>query len=164
MESDQFKSEVLPLREQLFRYAQRLLNDAEEAEDAIQDVFLKLWYMRENLEQYNNLPAFATQVTKNYCLNRLKIIGRTTEHPDLSIPTQESTPYIQLEQKDNVDYVMKIIDHLPTLQQMILRMKHIDGYDVEEIAEIIGSTPEAIRMNLSRARRKVKELFLKTER
>ena len=164
MESDQFKSEVLPLREQLFKYAQRLLNDTKEAEDAIQDVFLKLWYMRENLEQYNNLPAFVTQVTKNYCLNRLKIMERTAELPDLPISDPESTPYIQLEQKDNVDYVMKIIDHLPTLQQMILRMKHIDGYDVEEIAEIIGSTPEAIRMNLSRARRKVKELFLKTER
>ena len=163
MESDQFKSEVLPLREQLFKYAQRLLNDVEETEDAIQDVFLKLWYMREGLEKYDNLAAFVTQVTKNYCLNRLKIMERTAELPEFPIPDTENTPDIQLEQKDRVDHVMKIIDRLPTLQQMILRMKHIDGYEMEEIAEITGSSPEAIRMNLSRARRKVKEIFLKTE-
>ena len=163
MESNQFKSEILPLREQLFKYAQRLLNDVEEAEDAIQDVFLKLWHMREELEKYDNLAAFVTQVTKNYCLNRLKIMERTAELPDFPIPDTENTPYIQLEQKDKLGHVMKIIDRLPTLQQMILRMKHVDGYEVEEIAEIIGSSPDAIRMNLSRARRKVKEIFLKTE-
>ncbi|MCD8185461.1 MAG: sigma-70 region 4 domain-containing protein [Rikenellaceae bacterium] len=59
---------------------------------------------------------------------------------------------------------MRIVDALPELQQAVLRMRHIDELEVQEIAQLTGSNPEAVRMNLSRARRKVKEIFLKSER
>ena len=75
------------------------------------------------------------------------------------MPTRDS----QLEQKDSVAHVMQIIDRLPDLQQSILRMKHIDGFEIDEIAEITGSRPESVRMNLSRARKKVKEMFFKIQ-
>ena len=73
----------------------------------------------------------------------------------------DGDPYIALEQKDSVSRVMHIMEQLPGLQQTILRMKHVDGFEVKEIAELTGSTPEAVRVNLSRARKKVRELFLK---
>ena len=76
MEQEQFKKEILPLREKLFLYARRLLDNPEDAEDIMQEVFLKLWYMRGELDYYNNVMALSVQITKHLCLNRMKG-GRT---------------------------------------------------------------------------------------
>jgi RNA polymerase sigma-70 factor (ECF subfamily) len=164
MEQEQFKQEVLPLRSQLFFYAQRLLDDLEDAEDVIQEVFLKLWYMRDELGDYTSVPALSIQITKRLCLNHIKVRQRWQEGLDIIDPISDLlTPETQMEQKDSVTQVMRIIDRLPCLQQTILRMRHIDGMEVEDIAELTGSTPEAVRMNLSRARKKVKETFFKMQ-
>ncbi|MDF9828747.1 sigma-70 family RNA polymerase sigma factor [Parabacteroides sp. PF5-6] len=164
MDQIQFKREVLPLREELLFYAQRMLADKDESEDIIQEVFLKLWYMREELNHYNNVAALSMTITKHLCLNRLKVRQRTYEDvEDVTLISETPTPHYQLEQKDNLANVLRIIDRLPDLQQTVLRMKHIDGYEVEEIASLTGSTPDAVRMNLSRARRRVKEIFFKMQ-
>jgi RNA polymerase sigma-70 factor (ECF subfamily) len=165
MEQKKFKQEVIPLRKQLFSYAQRLLNDAEDVEDIVQEIFLKLWLMRSELEQYNNILALSMQMTKHLCLNRLKVSHRQQETlTEFTLISDVETPDILLEQKNSVEHVIRIIDQLPTLRQMILRMKHLDGFEVEEIAKLIGSTPEAVRMNLSRARKKVRDTFLREEK
>ena len=164
MEQEQFIQKVVPLRKQLLFYAQRLLKNPDDAEDIVQEVLLKLWYMREKLDEYESIPALSVQITKHLCLNKLK--ARSHTWGDLSgvfIESEMPSPYTRLEQKDSVAKVMKIIDQLPDLQQTVLRMKHIDGFEIEQIADITGSRPEAIRMNLSRARKKVKELFLKIQ-
>ena len=164
MEQEQFKQEVLPLRKQLLFYAQRFLGNPEEAEDVIQEVLLKLWYMRENLAKYDSIPALSMQLTKNLCLNRIKTLSRKQEELDnVFIESEMPSPYTQLEQKDSIAHVMKIIDRLPDLQQTVLRMRHIDGFEIDEIAEITGSKPESVRMNLSRARKKVKEIYFKMQ-
>lgn len=163
MEQEQFKIEIVPLRQKLICCAGRLLDDPEEVEDVVQEVFLKLWYIRGELDRYDSVEAVALQTTKHLSLNRLKSfqLRQREQLTESVVPGNWSTPYTDLEQKDNVDQVMRIIDRLPGLQQIILRMKHVDGYEVEEIASLTGSTPEAVRMNLSRARRRVKELFFK---
>jgi RNA polymerase sigma-70 factor (ECF subfamily) len=162
MEQEQFRKEVLPLREQLLSYAGRLLNDTQDAEDIVQEVFLKLWYMRDDLKQYDSVPALSVKMTKHLCLNLLKANQRMQEPLNEVIPTDEKlSPDYQLEQKDQVEQVLQIMAQLPGLQQIILRMKHIDGFEIEEIAELVGSTREAVRMNLSRGRKTVRELFLK---
>jgi RNA polymerase sigma-70 factor (ECF subfamily) len=164
MEQEQFKREILPLREKLIFYAQQLLNDKNDAEDVIQEVFLKLWYMREDLNSDHNIPALSITMTKHLCLNLLKGSQRKKEELNENIIVNETlSPDYQLEQKDEVEQVMLIINRLPDLQQTMLRMKHVDGFEIEEIAGIIGSTQEAVRMNLSRARKKVRELFFRKE-
>ncbi|MCD7978237.1 MAG: sigma-70 family RNA polymerase sigma factor [Tannerellaceae bacterium] len=164
MEQEQFKNEVVPLRNQLMFYAQRLLDSTEDSEDIVQEVFLKLWYMREELDHYNSIPALCVQITKHLCLNRLKVLQRSYESPDEQrLVSPSLSPHKQLEQKDEVTQVMRIVDQLPNLQQTVLRMKHVDGFEVEEIAELTGSSPEAIRMNLSRARKRVREVFQKMQ-
>jgi len=162
MDQKQFKREVLPLREELLFYAQRMLSDRDESEDIVQEVFLKLWNMREELSHYNNVAALSMTITRNLCVNRLKVRRRSYEDVEnVTLASEAPTPHCRLEQKDSLENVLKIIDRLPDLQQAVLRMKHIEGYEVEEIAELTGSTPDAVRMNLSRARRRVKEIFFK---
>ena len=165
MEQAQFKNEILPLRERLMQYAERLLNNKSDAEDVIQEVFLKLWLMRNELSNYNSIDALSLTMTKHLCLNRLKVNQREQESLNGHVFIDENlSPIEQLEQKDSVEYAMRIIDMLPDLQQSVLRMKHIEGLEIDEIAALMGSAPEAIRMNLSRARKKVKEFFFKNNK
>ena len=165
MEQAQFKKEILPLRKQLMLYAERLLENRSDAEDVIQEVFIKLWCMRDELGNYDSVDALSVTMTKHLCINRLKINQPGQEELNgLALIDDSLSPAELLEQKDNLAQVLQIIDQLPSLQQAVLRMKHIEGLEVDEIAALIGSAPGAVRMNLSRARRRVKELFFKNNK
>jgi len=164
MEQEQFKREIVPLRKQLLLYSRSKLPNPEDAEDVVQEVMLRLWYKRKELNKYDSVKALSVEITKNLCLNRLKVAQRKMENvEDVVIESELPSPDAQLEQKDDVRYVLKIIDRLPELQQTILRMRHIDGFEIDEIAALTGSRPEAVRMNLSRARKRVKEIFIQIQ-
>jgi RNA polymerase sigma-70 factor (ECF subfamily) len=165
MSQERFKAEILPIRERLFHIAKRILVEEQEAEDAVQEVLLKLWYRRDSLERYESAEAFAITVTKNHCLDRLKVMNREDSLDDAYYEKAgNDNPYLQLERKNTTEVLQRIIDHLPPLQQAIIRMKDIEEYEVEEIAEITGTNIEAVRVNLSRARRKVREEYIKWTR
>lgn len=164
MEQEQFKIEVVPLRRKLEGCARRLLDSPEDVEDVVQEAFLKMWYIREELDRYNSVEALAVQITKHLCLNRLRTFRLHAEEPLTEAVVQtgsDDNPYATLERQDEVNRVMTVMEQLPGLQQTMLRMKHVDGLEIKEIAELTGSTPENVRVNLSRARKRVKELFLK---
>jgi len=162
MSQELFKAEILPIRQKLLLHAQKILVNEYDAEDAVQEVLLKLWHIREKLPEYDNVAAFATTVTKNHCLDRLKVMKRTDPLDDSHhIKAASDNPYLQMERSDTAVVLQKIIDGLPPLQQAIIRMKDIEEYEVEEIAEITGTKPDAVRTNLSRARKKVREEYLK---
>ena len=165
MQQEQFKQEILPLRKKLLRYARNMLGDVEEAEDVIQEVYLKLWRMRGELQSYESIIALSSRITKNLCINQLRVRGRSQESlDDLVITDDEPGPDVRMEQKDSMEHVMRLIDCLPKLQQAVLRMRHVDGFEIEEIAELTGSNAEAIRVNLSRARKKVRDDFFKIQK
>jgi len=165
MSQERFKAEILPIRERLLHIAQRILVEEQEAEDAVQEVLLKLWHTRDSLDKYESPAAFATTVTKNHCLDRLKIKNRQ-ESLDESYYARagNDNPYLQLERKNTEEVLQKIIENLPPLQQAIIRMKDMEEYEVEEIAEITGTNVEAVRVNLSRARKRVREEYIKWTR
>ena len=162
MSQERFKAEILPLREKLFHIAQRILVEEQEAEDAVQEVLLKLWYTRDLLGNYESPAAYATTVTKNHCLDRLKVKNRQEPLDDSYFGmAAKDNPYLQLERKNTNEILHKIIERLPPLQQATIKMKDIEEFEVEEIAEITGTTVEAVRVNLSRARKKVREEYIK---
>lgn len=162
MSQQLYKQQILPIRSQLQYVAMRMLGDEQDAEDAVQEVLLKLWQNVDSLSNYNNVAAFATTVLKNHCLDKIKL-RKHNESLDV-LTHNESTidnPYLLLERKSNDELIKVIVANLPELQRIILRMKDIEDYDIEEIAEITGSKVDAVRMNLSRARKKVRDEFLR---
>jgi RNA polymerase sigma-70 factor (ECF subfamily) len=165
MNAQQFKQEVVPLRENLLHVAKKMLENENDAKDLVQEVFLKLWYLRDTLYQYNSIPAFAVTMIKNLCIDRLRVRGREValEQND-ELRTTQDNPYLQLERLNTEQLLKKIINSLPPLQKAIITMKEIDEYEVEEIAEITGTQADAIRVNLSRARKKVREEYIRLTR
>lgn len=161
MELETFQTTVLPLRERLLQISSRLTEDRADAEDIVQEVLLRLWNIRDRLDAYHSVEALAVQVTKNLSLDRL----RTRKRPEgevelLVLDSNAKNPAEQLEERDSAACIRRLIDRLPPLQQTIIRMKDVEGYEIAEIAAITGATPEAIRVNLSRGRKKIREQFL----
>jgi len=160
MDETQFKERILPIRPKLLAYARRLLGSMEEAEDIVQETLLKLWFMRQELLRYRQPSALAFVIAKNLSLNHLKSCKRRCKNPETPISTANSPERIWQE-KEQSRQIMDVVAQLSGLQQAIIRMRHIEDKDVDEIAQLIGSSPEAVRMNLSRARRRIKDLFFK---
>lgn len=165
MELETFKSTVLPLRDKLLKYSVKLTDDGADAEDIVQEAFLKLWYIRDRLDGYQSVEALSVQVVKNLCLDKLrsKRMDRMPENSE-SILADTVTPEQLLERHDAVAIIGRLIQQLPTLQQCIIRMKDVEGYELSEIAQITGTQIESVRVNLSRARKKVREQFLMLNR
>lgn len=149
------------MRPALLRMAVRYLEDSDEAEDVVQDTLLKLWFLRDRLDRYRSVDALAVVITKHLCINRLR--GARIEKVDLDQGIGMGggeNPEMKLVEEEKMREILDVIRTLPDVQQAVLRMKHLEGFEVEEIARLTGSTPVAVRTNLSRARKKVKEQFM----
>jgi RNA polymerase sigma factor (sigma-70 family) len=162
MQKQEFLNIVMPLKDKLYRLAKRILVSHDEAEDAVQEVFLKLWNGRENIKKYSKPEAFAMTMTKNYCLDRLK----SKQASNLTIVHQNYKSYDsrtedQVEAKDGVGMVFEIMKQLPEQQRIILQLRDVEEYEYSEIAEVMEMNETAIRVNLSRARKLVREELIK---
>ncbi len=162
MKHDLFRKEIIPVREKLFLTAFRLLENKDDAEDAVQETMIRLWNLRDDLDKYDNRVALAMTITKNQCIDKIRSRGKTVSiELDLYRRASPDNPYLRLERKNTEEVLKVIIEDLPALQKAIITMKDIEGYELAEIAEITGSSPEAIRVNLSRARKKVREEYIR---
>jgi len=162
MQKQEFLDRILPLKDKVYRLAKRILVSHDEAEDAVQEVFLKLWKAKDNLQNYTKPEAFAMTMNKNYCLDRLKskqASNLTIVHHNFK--SNESGVDAQLEAKDGIGMVFDIMKNLPEQQRIIIQLRDVEEYDFKEIAEILEMNETAIRVNLSRARKTVREQLIK---
>jgi RNA polymerase sigma factor (sigma-70 family) len=158
MTAKEFCNRVLPLKDKLFRLSRRILNNAEDAEDAVQEVFYKLWAKNEELDSFKSLEAFALVVTKNFCLDRVKSKSyQKSELTAVNEPVEHLSPGQMAEQKNEVEEVHRIVGMLPEQQRMILHLRDIEGLEYDEIEQIMEMNATAVRVNLSRARKAIRE-------
>lgn len=151
----------MPLKDKLYRLAKRILVSSDEAEDAVQEVLLKLWKGKQQIETYDNPEAYAVTMTKNYCLDRLK----SKQASNLKI-VHNSHPAVEnveskIEVEDSVAMVFKIMETLPEQQKIVLQLRDVEQYEFSEIAKMLDSTEVAIRVALSRARKTVRDKLIK---
>jgi RNA polymerase sigma-70 factor (ECF subfamily) len=161
MKQKEFLLTVMPFKDKMYRLAKRLLVSSEEAEDAVQEVYLKLWNGKERIKNYANPEAFAITMTKNYCLDRLK----SKQAGNLKIVHSNYQNSDNLEKKveanDGVRIVFEIMESLPEQQRMILQLRDVEQFEFAEIAQMLESNETAIRVTLSRARKTVREQLIK---
>lgn len=153
MTADEFEQEALRLRPMLISIALRYVGDMTDAEDIVQDVLLKLWAMGEKL----CLPAdhLATILTRNISIDCVR------RKPTIVTLSNETIPDILPGDKERIERMMAIIDKMPAMQQTILRLRHMEGMKLADIAQLIGTNEVALRKSLSRARKNIKAEYLK---
>ena len=162
MDQQEFVNLITPFKDKLFRMAKRLLVSTEEAEDATQEVLVKLWKNNNVLSNYSSLEAFAMTMTKNYCLDQLKSKRASNlrivhnNYSDRAASVQK-----QVEDKDSWSLVEKIIESLPEQQRLIIQMRDVEEYEFAEIAKIMEMNETAVRVALSRARKEIREQLVK---
>jgi RNA polymerase sigma-70 factor (ECF subfamily) len=165
MNQNEFVQLIHPFKDKLFRLAKRLLISTEEAEDATQEILVKLWSKNEGLSQYGSVEALAMTMTKNHCLDQLKS-KRAGNLRIVHTNYTDGAPSVQkkIEDLDSLHWVEKIINQLPEQQRLIIQMRDIEQYEFEEIAKILDMNETAIRVALSRARKTIREFMIQTHR
>lgn len=161
MPASLFKQLLLPLYPRLQRVALRMLGNVEDAEDMVQEVYMKLWGKREELPDVQNMEAYCVALTKNMCIDRLRLaeVDRVdVDDVSLSLAAADDVTS-QLERQDAVEQVKLIIETLPEKQQQVITLRDIRDCTFEEIEEQTGLTAVNVRALLSRARKTIRERF-----
>lgn len=168
MTKEEFKTRVLPVTGKLYRLAVSLLGNRQEAEDIVQDSCLKLWNMRDEMTEYNSIEALAVTITRNRCIDKLRSYRNRKRNAGglerVTIPASvEYDPALTVEMTESIRNIHEIIQQLPEQQRLIMHLRDIEHYSYEEISEATGLTVNNIRVALSRARKSVREKYLKKQ-
>ena len=146
--------EVKAMRPMLLNVARGILGSDEEAEDVVQDALLRLWQLRD--EPVRNVRGFARIVVRNLCLSKVRRKPVTVDIARADIANDDESESAKNEQ---INRMMELVDALPTMQQTVLRMRHMQDMTMADIASLIGTSEAAVRQSLSRARRSILEQF-----
>jgi len=160
MTAEGFKEKYIPYHQKMYRVAYRLLEDNYDAEDMVQEAYIKLWNKRDELNHIDNIESYCIVLLRNLCLDFIRSKNR---HPiqsteDMTLSDKEVL-INEIENNDNIKHIEAIIGQLPDQQQKIIRLRHFEDYSNEEIENIMGLTSVNVRVLLSRARKRIKELF-----
>lgn len=167
MNENDFRIKILPLSNKMLNYAAHILKNEDDAQDVIQDVFLKLWQKKEVLQQIENTEAYLFQMVRNRSLDIIRSKRTVSFGPaeEKALDSQAANDLDnKIELNESANLIKKLIEELPGLQQKIMYMRDIEQLEYEEIAVKTGLTKNAVRVNLSRARKKVRNEFLKINR
>src|SRR6056297_1326714 len=153
MTAEAFKENILPLNRKLLGFANHFMKDMDDAKDIVQEIYIKLWNMRNELSKYNSVEALAMRMTRNLCLDKIKL--------NKTVPLKGNA-YLDKEQHEELNIavkrVKKAINLLNEPQKSIMQLRDIEGYDYEEIAQILNMNVNTVRVSLSRARKRIREL------
>ncbi len=162
MTQSEFVNLVMPFKDKLYRLAKRLLVSTEEAEDATQEVLMKLWDKKKRIGAYRNVEAFAMTMTKNFCLDRLKSKqSGSLKLVHSNYADDRTSLQKEVEVNDSLEWVGRIMEGLPEQQKLVLQLRDVEQYDYDEISEMLDMKPTAVRVALSRARKAVREQLIK---
>ena len=157
MTHEQFTQIYLPFSGKMYALAYNLLRNRDEARDCVQDVYAELWDKRDTIEPDKPPLALVLTMVRNNCLDRLK--ARSTQADDESLDALATNDTVnQIDAASDLNAVLKMIEKLPPDQQTVLRLRTIDGLEIDQIQELTRFSRENIYTLLSRARKSLKEL------
>lgn len=161
-----FRHDILPMKDKLYRLSLRITLNPQEAEDVVQDTLIKVWNKRESWDEIESIEAYAMTICRNLSLDHLKLRenqNASLEGMEIDRADRSLSPLEQVQQKDNLERVRQLVDALPEKQRSCMQLRDFEGKTYKEIAEILDITEEQVKISIFRARKAVKEAFEKQD-
>lgn len=162
MNKDILLSVFTGLRKTFLHQAQRILASEEDAEDVVQDAFCKLWRCNYTLDTRNEVEALARTTIRNLSLDerrKQEVRQQLSLDPERDAQLQSSTVE-EIEIRERFEQVESIIEtELSASEQRVMHLKEYDGRSIEDIARIMDISEAAVRMKLSRARKRIRTIY-----
>ena len=158
-------NDILPLKDKLFRLALRITLDRAEAEDVVQDTMIRVWNKRDEWQQFESVEAYCLIVAKNLAIDRSqkKDAQNVELSPEMAEEADTSGPYDRLVNNERMKIIHRLIDELPEKQRLIMQLRDIEGESYKDIAKVLQLTEEQVKVNLFRARQKVKQRYIEID-
>ena len=169
MKKISFRTDVLPLKNELFRLALRITLNREDAEDVVQETMIRVWNRRDQWEQIESIEAFCTTICRNLALDKTKRASNQdasldNEGHDAPDHSYSANPEEQAVQRDRVERVRRLIDLLPEKQRTCMQLRDVEGKSYKEIATVMDISEQQVKVNIFRARQTIKQEYLKQEK
>jgi RNA polymerase sigma-70 factor (ECF subfamily) len=155
-------------RQKVLAYCLYFMGDHSLAEDAFQEVFIRVYTRREQLREPNALTTWVLCIARSVCLNMLRtskfkpefvsIDERGTDHPSFGVLASGSVDYEIID-----DQLLKALSQLPMIYRDALLLSEFEGYSYEEIAELTGTTAHNVNVRVTRAKQKLREILLPSD-
>ena len=165
MQEISFRNDILPLKDKLFRLGLRITLDRAEAEDVVQDTMIRVWNKRDEWQQFESVEAYCLIVAKNLAIDRSqkKDAQNVELSPEMAEEADTSGPYDRLVNNERMKIIHRLIDELPEKQRLIMQLRDIEGESYKDIAKVLQLTEEQVKVNLFRARQKVKQRYIEID-
>ena len=143
-------------RKRIYTVSLQYLRSETQAEDAVQEIFLKLWRLEDHLKAVKNLEAYLMQLTKYKCLNMLRRVKLESLHIE---PMPEEFDAVDSDTEDQIllNDTRKVVNDgialLPPQQKLVYNLCHVEGMKYEEVAQKLQLSPETVRSHLKLALR-----------
>ena len=163
MDAREFKQRYMPHHQVLYRVAYHLTGNAQDAEDLLQDLYLKLWQKRDELPDEAMKEAYLVTMMRHLFVDqhRLKRLDDSAELKEEASPPDERSLDHQIDAKDEAQQMEGLISQLPERDAKIIRMHVVDDRSYEEIEQDTGLSQGNIRIIVMRTKKKLKEQFNK---
>ena len=167
MKTISFQTDILPLKNELFRLALRITQNRFEAEDVVQETMLKVWKGRSEWDKIDNIEAYCLTACRNLSLDKMRHMDNQVLNIEQeSEPADQSysaNPEEQAVQHDRLQLVRQLISQLPEKQRTCMQLRDVEGKSYRDIANIIGISEEQVKVNIFRARQTIRERFQQAE-
>ena len=169
MKSISFQTDILPLKNELFRVALRRTQNPAEAEDVVQETFIKVWNRRADWPGIESIEAFCLTICRNLSLDKLRHMDSHVESlsdsdsPFTAHHSPLPTPEEQTVQRNRVELVRRLINALPEKQRTCVQLRDIEGKSYRDIATIMNISEEQVKVTIFRARQTIRERFSRLE-
>lgn len=162
MQANDFRHDILPLKDKLFRLALRITMNRAEAEDVVQDTMIRVWDKRGEWQGMESVEAYCLAVCRNLAIDRSQLKEAQNEALPESAAEQPdaSDPHSLCVRDEQMALIHRLISRLPEKQRSIIQLRDIEGKSYKEIASIMGVSEEQVKVNLFRARQKIKQQYV----
>jgi RNA polymerase sigma-70 factor (ECF subfamily) len=165
MRTEKYETLFTEHKDRLYRFALRIVRDGLLAEDVVQEVHVKCWQNKDSVEAMANPGAWMMRVTKNLCIDKIRAQRSTTDLDVVaySVQSLDPVPDKAAEMGDLMEVLRETVQSLPPKQKLVFHLREIEGMQYKEISDILNITVDEVKINLFRARQKVKDKLKKIE-